>query len=143
MMVQQKHWPILAGIFLAVVALIVFSQMSEESLLASVFGGGGLTDGLDAAKQEVSGSGVRTDGDLIDSILAIINFTIDFVAIFALVAFVVSGFIFILGFGSDQANQRAKKIMIWAAVGLLVILFSVALTRFIGALGTGSTSAWL
>jgi hypothetical protein len=131
MILHKNYRPILAALFLALVAAIVFSQMEEGALLAQVFDGGGLVDGLSQAQGEISGTGVRDDTDFIAAIGAVINFILTFAGIFAFVAFVAAGFVFILGFGSDSANQRARKIMIWAAVGLVVIIFAFVLVQFI------------
>lgn len=100
-------------------------------LLGQVFNGAGLIGGLNQAQAELSGSGLRGETDITFAIVAIINAVLPYAAIAAFIAFVVSGFLFILGFGSDAAIQRAKKIMIWSAVGLIVILFSFVLTSFI------------
>jgi hypothetical protein len=120
----------LTGVAL-LVALLFLSQLGGRSLIARVFDGGGLLGGLGQAETELSGSGLREEDDIIIVIVAIINFFLPFAAVAAFVAFLVSGFMYILGFGSDTAIQRAKKIMIWSAVGLVVILFSFILTKFI------------
>lgn len=122
--------PLLATFFLAGVAFALVS-LPGQKLTASVFGGGGLDAGLQAAKNELSNTGIRPDTDLVAVTVSIINATLPYVALLVIVAFVVAGFIFILGFGSDTANQRAKKIMIWSAVGLIVILFAFIITNFI------------
>lgn len=100
-------------------------------LLAQVFDGGGITDGLSQAQAELSGSGIREETDVILVIVSVINAILPYAAIAAFIAFIVSGFLFILGFGSETAIQRAKKIMTWSAIGLVVILFSFVLTNFI------------
>lgn len=129
---RQTHGPVLAFLLLASVLILtaVFADRGEI-LLAQVFGGGGLFGGLSEAESALGGSGVRTDTDFITAIAAIINFALLFAAVFAVVAFLVSGFMFILGFGSDTSIQRAKKIMIWSAIGLVVIIFSFVLVRLI------------
>lgn len=100
-------------------------------LLAQVFNGGGLVDGLNKAHTELSGSGLRDETDIVLVVVAVINAILPYAAIAAFITFIVSGFMFILGFGSDAAIQRAKKIMIWSVVGLIVILFSFVITSFI------------
>lgn len=114
-------------------------------LRASIFDGTGLPGGLREAQANLSGSGIRMDTDLILVIVSLINAILPYAAIATLVAFLTAGFLFILGFGSDTAIQRAKKIMIWSAVGLVVILFAFILTEFIIDIattgdGTGSNS---
>ena len=120
---------LLAGLFLLIAVFIAYR--GGVPLTAQVFDGAGLVGGLGEARNELDQSGIRDDVDFVQAIASVINFILLFAGIFAFVAFVVAGFIFILGFGADQANQRAKKIMIWAAVGLVVIIFSFTLTQFI------------
>ena len=104
---------------------------STNRFLASIFDGDGLIEGLNKAKNELSGSGIREEDDLIIVIVSIINALLPWAAIAAVVAFIVSGFLFILGFGSDTAIQRAKKIMIWSAIGLVVIILSIVIISFV------------
>lgn len=109
-------------------------------LLAQVFDGDGLLQGLQKAKDELSGSGIREEDDLIIVIISIINALLPWAAIAAVVAFIVSGFLFILGFGSDTAIQRAKKIMIWSAIGLVVIILSIVIISFVLEILGGSST---
>jgi len=122
--------PLLATFFLAGVTFALIS-LPGQKLTASVFDGGGLVQGLTEAQNELSGSGIRPDTDIVVVVVSIINAVLPYVALLVLVAFVVAGFLFILGFGSDTAIQRAKKIMIWSAVGLVVVLFAFIITQFI------------
>ena len=112
-----------------VLALLI--SVDGGGLRASVFNGAGLVGGLGAAQSNLAGSGIRMDTNLIIVIVSIINAFLPYAAIATLVAFITAGFFFILGFGSDGAVQRAKKIMIWSAVGLVVILFAFIITEFI------------
>lgn len=135
--------PVLASLFLIGVMAVGYTQVSSESsLLASVFDGEGLVGGLEEAREEIETeeTGIRTEDDIVHAIADIINFVLLFAGIFAVVAFVVSGFMFILGFGSDSSIQRARKIMIWAAVGLVVIIFAFVLVDFIVDLATAGDS---
>ena len=132
MLPNQHTRPFFALAFLiGVVLLAGHGLMTQNGLTAQVFDGGGLLEGLNKARDELSGAGLRDDADIIVTIVKIINFLLLFVALAVLVSFVVSGFLFILGFGSDTSIQRAKKIMIWSVVGLVVILFAFLLTEFI------------
>ena len=130
---NQKRRLIYVSAFLLIAGC--FGVLEYGTLTAQaydpVFDGGGLEQGLINAQSGLQGSGIREENDIIPVIASVINFILTFVAIFAVVAFIVAGFMFILGFGSDSANQRAKKIMIWAAVGLVVIIFSFVLVEFI------------
>ena len=143
MIMKSIFRPLLASLFLIGVMAVGYTQVSGDApLLASVFDGEGLLGGLDEAREEIEeeDTGIRSEEDIISAIADIINFVLLFAGIFAVVAFVVSGFMFILGFGSDAGIQRARKIMIWAAVGLVVIIFAFVLVEFIVDLATASGS---
>lgn len=127
--------PFLALFFLALVTLFLLS-LDGGTLKASIFDGAGLRGGLGIAQGNLNGSGIRMDANLVIVIVSIINAVLPYAAIATLVALVTAGFFFILGFGSDTAIQRAKKIMIWSIVGLIVILFAFIITQFILELAT-------
>jgi hypothetical protein len=99
---------------------------------AQVFDGGGLTRGINKAKTELAGTGVITENtDLVPVIGRIIKFALPLVGALALLAFVVSGFFLLLGFGTDESITRAKKIMLWSLVGIIVVIISYPVVKFI------------
>ena len=124
---------IFAGIGFAAIsfALLLTGIAGGGMLQASVFDGEGLIEGLTKAQTEIEGTGIREETDIVIAIGQVINFILMFAAILAFVAFVVAGFMFILGFGSDASIQRAKKIMIWSIVGLVIIVFAFVIVEFI------------
>lgn len=111
--------------------LTISAAQGRGAFLASIFDGGGLSGGLGAAQQEISGTGINTSSDLVAIIVAIASTVVPYAGLATFVAFVVAGFTFILGFGSDSTVQRAKNIMIWSAVGFIVIILSYVLTQFV------------
>ena len=71
----------------------------------------------------------RTDfphqgGDVRETIEYILNFVLDFLALIAVIAIIVAGFMLILGFGSESSATRARKIILYTIVGLLIIFFA-------------------
>jgi len=124
---------IFAGIGFALVACtLLFTGVAGGGMLqASVFDGDGLIEGLHNAEAEIEGTGIREETDIVIAIGEVINFILMFAALLVFIAFVVAGFMFILGFGSDASIQRAKKIMIWSIVGLIVIIFAFVIVQFI------------
>lgn len=49
----------------------------------------------------------------------------------ALVMFIYGGFVWMMAGGNSQAVDKGKSILMWAAVGLIVIFSSYALVRFV------------
>lgn len=116
--------------------LLLVVTPAGGSLLGSVFNGGGLTQGVDDARTEIANTGIRDETDIVFVIGVILKFILFFAGIAAVVAIIIAGFLLILGFGSDASLQRAKKILIWAPVGLLVIILAFPLVNFVIDLAT-------
>ena len=59
----------------------------------------------------------------------VVNFALSFVGLIAIVAIIYAGFLYIANFGDEGQTEKAKKIVIWAASGILIILVSFALVN--------------
>lgn len=64
-------------------------------------------------------------------ILRILNFVLSFLGIIAVSAIIYAGFTYVTAFGDDSRMESAKKIIIWAAVGIIVVLASFAIVNTI------------
>ncbi len=98
---------------------------------ASVFDGEGLIGGLEKAEEELQGTGIREETDIVKPIADIIRFILMFIAIAAVIVIIAAGIILIFSFGSDGAIQRARKMIIWAIVGLIVVLLAFVIVEFV------------
>ncbi len=68
-------------------------------------------------------------GRVIDAVLGVVGSL-------ALVMFIYGGFIWMTASGNEQSVTKGKNIIMWAALGLVVIFSSYALVKFvIGAIG--------
>lgn len=88
---------------------------------AQVFDGGGVAAGVGVAETEIIGlsrEDPRTMGE------RVLQVAISFVALLAVIAMVISGIILIVGMGSDQTKERAKKIILFTVIALLILLFA-------------------
>ena len=63
-------------------------------------------------------------------ILNVLAFSLDFLALIALIAIIIAGILLIVSGGSDEQKDRAKKIIIYVVIGLLVILFARLIVSF-------------
>jgi hypothetical protein len=100
------------------------------SMRASVFTGNNLRGGFNIAQGNLTG-GISSSMDPQQPILRFINLVLPFIGIGAVVAFLAAGFMLLLGFGSEGSITRAKKIMFWTIVGLLVVLLAVTIVQLI------------
>ena len=87
---------------------------------AQVFNGGGISDGVTQANGV---TGISTDDprQVIVNVLATI---LNFAALFATVMIIIAGFYLVLSLGNDANKEKAKKIIYYTIIGLVVILFS-------------------
>lgn len=113
----SSPWTLLAVLF-GVSAALAFG--GGGTFLASVQDGLNQVSGVDLPK---GGVGVNASG-VREKIVVTLNFLISFLALIAVIAIIIAGLLLILGAGSDASVQRAKKILIYTLVGLLVIFFS-------------------
>jgi type IV secretory pathway VirB2 component (pilin) len=98
---------------------------------AQVFDGGGLQEGVTEAGN-IAGlpqAGIREI--VLRYLLAVLNF----LALAAVIVVIAAGLFLVLGGGSDTAKDRAKKIVIYVIVGLIVIFFARAIVGFILLIG--------
>ncbi len=109
----------------------IFWLANAGSALATnaIYGGGGISAGVSSA----SDTGV-SDTDLRQLIGDIVDEALLYVSLIAVAVIIIAGFYLILGMGSDNSRETAKKILIYVAVGLLVILLSKLFVEVIKAL---------
>jgi len=87
----------------------------------------------DANEINVGGTGAAVD--LKGLIVSIMKKVLDFVGLIAVVVIVIAGIWMIVGLGEESSKERAKKIVIYTIIGLLLILIASALVTFVINLG--------
>lgn len=98
-----------------------------SKLLAQVYNGSGLEGGIQAA----AGVTGVSSADPRDVIIKIITTVLDFAALLAFVMVVVAGFYLVLSLGNDDGKEKAKKIIYYTLIGLIVLLFSRVIVALI------------
>lgn len=73
---------------------------------------------------------LRSD-DPADFIGTVIDFLLGLVFVLALLALVVGGVRMVASFGNEQSVASAKKIILWAIVGLTVVIMSWVIIRIL------------
>lgn len=102
-----------------------------DAISAQVFGGGGLQQGIQAA-QGIQGV---SQGDLRTTVERALNTVVNTLGLLAAVSIVICGVMLIFSLGNEETAGRAKKGVMYSAIGLLVILFAKAIILFITQLG--------
>lgn len=118
-----------------------FLSLSLFSIAILIFSNGVSADGWDPGS--LKGTGL-TSRPLFSILLTVIDWAITLVGILAVIIFIYGGFIYLTSQGENDKIEQAKKIILYAIVGVIVsILGLVAVTTINsiingGAGGTGS-----
>lgn len=81
---------------------------------------GGIEEGLETAGGI---SNIQT-GDVRETVVRVLGQVLSFLALVAVIAVIIAGIYLIVGMGSDDSKERAKKIILYTIIGLVIILFS-------------------
>ncbi len=75
-----------------------------------------------------------SSGDIRQVITDVLNTVLNFVGLLAVVAIVIAGIWLIVGMGSDDSKDRAKKIILYTVIGLVIILLAKLIVSLPGVL---------
>ena len=93
--------------------------------------------GTELAEESLRATGITHTEDVGDLIIKYVNFILPYLALAAFVGFVAAGFFYVTAYGNEEQLQKAKKILIWSVVGLLLVIASYTIIQFltVGLLG--------
>jgi len=107
----------------------------------TVFSGPGLKQGAKIVKCRLD-KGVSKEKDLKKLIANWSNFLMSITATLAVVALIWAGFLYITAGGEDGQQEKAKKIIIFVAVGIILILGAYAIVNTVMKVRFGESGAW-
>ncbi len=96
----------------------------------------GLND--DADNPSVIAGSTVWGGSARSAVLTVINFFLFFLGILATAMIIYGGYLYMTSAGDDQKVESAKKILMYAAIGIIVVLLSFALVNTLTNLGGGA-----
>lgn len=121
-------------------ALIIFALMigalTVFSALPIAMAGTGLID--DTANPDVIRTATGGQTTLRGLVLTVINYFLGFLGLLAVIMVIYGGVTYVTSAGNDEAVGKAKKIIMYALIGLIVILLSFVLVRAILGAGTAT-----
>lgn len=94
--------------------------------VAPVLDGPGAQDGLELFKRDYKGNKY---GSAMGTLAGWTNFALPFVSIIAIIAIIYAGFLYLTAFGNEEQTGKAKKIIIWVVVGIVIIISAYALVN--------------
>ena len=86
----------------------------------------GVQAGLTQVATDLPGTGIFEEASIITVVLGWVQFALTILGTLAFVAVVWAGALYISSFANEENNESAKKILISAAIGVVVILTSYA-----------------
>ncbi len=89
------------------------------TVTAQVYNGGGINAGVAAA-----GSLGLSTGNPFYVLLNVIRIVLNLMGIVAMAAIIIAGIYMIISLGNDEQIDKAKKIIKYTLIGLIIILFS-------------------
>lgn len=119
--------------------LIVFGLMTGALLLMSAFPVASATAILNPTDNpEVVSGATGGQSSLRGLILTIVNYFLGFLGLLAVIMVIYGGVTYVSSAGNDEAVGKAKKIIMYALVGIVIILLSFVIVRAILGAGTGT-----
>src|SRR3989338_6780359 len=120
-------------------ALLVFTLMVGAITVLSVLpvaGAGGILGPGD--NPEVIGGGTGGETSLRGLVLTIVNYFLGFLGLLAIIMIIYGGVTYVTSAGNDEAVGKAKKIIMYALIGIIVILLSFVVVRAVLGAGTAT-----
>ncbi|MCK5472315.1 hypothetical protein KAI54_03970 [Candidatus Gracilibacteria bacterium] len=96
------------------------------TISTTVLDGPGAADGLVTFKKNYEGNKY---GSAIGMITGWTNFMLPFVGALAIAALVYAGFLYLTAAGNEEQTGKAKKIIIWVVIGIIVIFSAYAIVN--------------
>lgn len=116
-----------------VVLAIMVGALSMFNLAANAAGILNPTDNLGAVSDATGGQ-----TSLRGLVLTIVNYFLGFLGLLAVVMVIYGGVTYVSSAGNDEAVGKAKKIIMYALIGIVIILLSFVVVKAILGAGTGT-----
>ncbi|MDA1060178.1 MAG: hypothetical protein O3B47_00085 [bacterium] len=119
--------------------LLVFALMIGAISLFSAIPMASAVGLLDAGDNpEVIGAATGGETSLRGLILTLVNYFLGFLGLLAVIMIIYGGVSYVTSAGNDEAVGKAKKIIMYAVIGIILILLSFVLVRAVLGAGTGT-----
>ena len=83
---------------------------------------------MEIIKENIDSTGIAHTDNVRDFVKKMINFALPYLALAAFLGYVAAGFMYVTAFGNDEQIEKAKNILIWSSVGIIIVILSYAVT---------------
>lgn len=80
-----------------------------------------------------------SDNTVFDLVTNVMNWLLGLIGVLAVIAFVISGILYLTAAGDEGQIEKAKSVMMYAIIGLIVALIGLIVVNAVGGL-TGTTT---
>lgn len=119
--------------------ILIFALLAPVATMAQA--PQGLQGGIQQVEDDIAGEGsglFKGDEGQVNTILVrIINFLLSIIAVVALAVLIWGALMYILSLGNESRAEKAKKIMLYAIVGLILAGLSFAIIKIVQTFLTG------
>jgi hypothetical protein len=122
-----KQMLLVFGLMVGALALVSFLPAVANAALL------GTGDNVSSVSEETGG-----EGSLRALVLRMVNYFLTFLGVIAVIMIIYGGVTYVTAAGKDEAVGNAKKIIMYALVGIIIVLLSFALVNTILGAGTGT-----
>ena len=117
----QKRLPKALKYWFVRVMGIVTGLLLWHTAMAAVYGGGGVQEGIGF----IAGiGGITGVGDIKSLIIRIVVWVLDIILLVAVIVIIVAGIYLIVSNGEEGNKDKAKKIILYCIIGIIVILLA-------------------
>ena len=85
--------------------------------------------GTEIVGDAIGSTGLTHTDNFGDFIKKLVNFSLPYLTLAAFIGYVVAGFMYVTAFGNDEQLTKAKNILIWSSIGLVLVILSFAITQ--------------
>ena len=93
--------------------------------------------GFAVRSEDVNITGISKERDLRTLIIGFTNFVLPYVSVLSIFAIVAGGFFYLLSFANDELHTKAKTILTYVMVGIVLILTAVTIVNTLLSAGGG------
>lgn len=119
-------------------ALLVFALMVGALTVFSALPVAGATSLINAGDNpEAVASATGGETSFRGLVLRIINYALGFLGLLAVIMIIYGGVRYVYSAGSDEETGNAKKTILYAVIGIIIVLLSFVIVRVVIGSGTG------
>lgn len=107
-------------------AILIFLFTGTAHAYTAVYSGAGLSPSPI--------SGMSSDTSVNSIVAKIVNFILDIILVFGVLAIVIAGIYLITSNGDEGQKDKAKTIILYVAIGIIVVLMAKVIVLFVNSL---------